>query len=455
MANRPRKTPANPGRASIDLGGIFGAFGGGTAGAVEGVPMEDAGMDPSASYDEAVASAPASRAPMTTLRAVKPGWFENAVTRGAAGNAYRDLDARLQMQQQQQAFAAQQSALQRAAALEQLRTSAGLQNESQLAQEQRRIAEAERLRQQAEGDFQVGQNDYRLALLSAGLQLPQRFTSRGSAETVLGGGRLGSTGLAGSSVVADAQDLRLRELEGASKIGYAQQNPELAGQSYGATLTAPIQALGMNERRMTLGEQGLGLDKDRFGLDERRFDESQLQNMVQNRMAAEQLKLSQEQLAMQRQRPDSVGGGVFMYDGQWYGVTPAADAASQIVEDPETGRKMINNIPARGPQLQRLPGVGGQRRAVGTIPPPSSGVSSAPIQPSSNPAPAPAAYPPDLSLLSGGGGGMMSRPVQQPMYETQQVGGRFISTPREQPTQGDIIAAQRRLQSLLSRPLNY
>lgn len=366
----------------------------------------------------------ATTKPLTTLKvSEKPGFWRNLLTRGEAGQQWSSLNTQVQMQNAQNQFLAEQAAKGDMAALERLR-------EAQRLEDASRIANDDRLRTQAEGDFQVGQNDTQLALMQAGQSPLPRYTSRGAAESAFGANRLRDTGFvpAFAGLVPTAQQSQISQLENAARLSYAQQNPAVLQESAGAGYRAPIQALDLGERRMKLGEQGMGLD-------ERRFDASQLQNLMQNSLATQQLGLSRDQLNWQKSRPESVGGGVFTHGGEWFGVTPPAEASTQIVTDPATGQPTIRQLPPSGPSVQRVQGIG-PRRPVATLPAPNaSGIApTGGVQPAGNPAPAPAVYP-TTQLLSR----PLSRADAMTQSQMQGAGIRDVNS-----TLADLAAAELR-----------
>jgi hypothetical protein len=123
MANRPKKTPANPGRASIDLGGIMGAAGmGGDAGPAI---VEDGGLMADAPVELDRTSLPAEGGasqqpsmPQLRVEGKPPGMFRNMLTRGQAGENYQRASNQVNMTNHQNRFSLMADEIQSSRALE-------------------------------------------------------------------------------------------------------------------------------------------------------------------------------------------------------------------------------------------------------------------------------------------------------------------------------------------------
>lgn len=389
MAGRTKRsgrTSASPGRANIDVGGIAGTFGAGDVGteavSEDTIPMEG-------DVDAKMASGDALRQPLTYLTAQKPSFWQNLLTKGQAGQQYNALQTQFDINRSNQALQQNLAAANQQAAMDRLNAEYQLKGGLDEKQRAAAIAQQNAERQRANQDAQLGAMDVNLTRMRGGLTPFITPQTRGAADFAYGAGNIGTRGF-GQSVDQmnnTAYTSQLGQLEDQARIGYAQQNPGLIGQSYEATLKAPISALSLGERRQT--------ESERAGENQRLVNTGQLMNQS-------------EALNRTLTTPNEVGAGIINipngFQGTLMGVTPGEKSAAAVITGPD-GKPTFGTRAATPPALQALKM---PKPAIKLPPltevPLSGGVGATPTA-QGNPAPQNAQMPQQIS----------TQPVQQPM----------------------------------------
>lgn len=424
---RPQKGAG--GRKSSGSGSILNTLAraavgaGGVAGGVEELAADQVPME--GDVDAKMMSSDPARQPLTTLSAKKPGFWENFATRGQAGMDYRDLDARLKMQEMQQRFAAGQQTAQDVAALQRITEAARLENEAKIAAEQRARGYAGEDRTRKTGAMNNALNEVNLARMRQGLPPIDRVSDFEGAQIAFGEGNIAQRGVvpALTTLIPEGREAMIRGNQAQSILDYQSQRPDQAGLAWGAELQSTIDKPALAQRGMGLGER--------------------------TQTEAERSNLSREQLAgktleFERSRPIVGGGGLFFNpaDSPYspYAFLEGQKAETTIMTD-EQGNRVFGTRPATAPSIKPL---STGKKPVGSIDPSLlNGVTAN----GGNPAPQ-NATPPNLGLLSGQQ--TLSTPLS---FNTQQTPTGFTATPRQAVTPQQVEEAKRRLQQLLSQPL--